>query len=71
MSGPLDRGGTVVVRPSNDKQPEPTYSDEGASSSNSSQSVGKLPGPQILNLIYWYPISGCIGAIISISRCPA
>ena len=38
MSGPLDRGGTVVVRPSNDKRQ--TYTSEGASSSNSS--VSKL-----------------------------
>ena len=44
MSGPLDRGGTVVVCPSNDKRP--TYANEGGSSSNSS--VRKLPRSQIL-----------------------
>lgn len=51
MSGELalDRGGTVVVRPSNDKQS--TYTNEGASSSYSSQSVSKLPRSQTLNLI--------------------
>ena len=51
MSGPLDRGGTVVVRPSNDKQP--TYTNRGASSFkfDSSQSVSKLPGFQTLTLI--------------------
>ena len=68
MSGPLDRGGRVVVHPSNDKQPTLAYTNEGASSFNSSQSVSKLPRSQTLNLIYWYPISGCIGSIISISR---
>lgn len=52
MSGPLDHGGTVVVRPSNDKRPKSR--NEGASSSNSS--VCKLPSPQTLNLIYRYPI---------------
>ena len=45
---PLDRGGTVVVRPSNDKRP--TYTNEGASSSSSS--VSKFPRSQTLNLIY-------------------
>ena len=46
MSGALalDPGGTVVVRPSNDKQS--TYTNEGASSSCSSQSVSKLPRSQ-------------------------
>ena len=53
MSGPLDRGGTVVVRPSNDKpSQQPTYSNEGASSSNASQSVSKFPRSQNLTLIY-------------------
>ena len=52
MSGLLDRGGTVVVCPSNDKRPTSTNEPEDASSSNSSQSVSKLPRSQTLNLIY-------------------
>ena len=51
MSGPLDRGGTVVICPSNDKRPTSTNEPEDASSSNSSQSVSKLPKSQTLNLI--------------------
>ena len=50
-SGPLVRGGTVVVRPGDDKQPTLAYTNEGVSSLNSSQSVSKLPRSQTLNLI--------------------
>ena len=41
MSGPLDRGGTVVVRPGND-QPTLAYTNEGASSFDSTQSVSNF-----------------------------
>ena len=44
MSGTLDRGGTVVVRPSNEKKP--TNTNEGASSSKSAQLVSKFPRSQ-------------------------
>ena len=46
MSGLLDRGGTVVVRPSNDKRA--TYTNEGASSPASNSLVSKLTRSQIL-----------------------
>ena len=54
MSGALalDRGGTVVVSPSPSNDKQSTYTNEGASSSYSSQSVSKLPRSQTLNLIY-------------------
>ena len=44
---PLDRGGKVVVRPSNDKRP--TSSNEGTLPSNSP--VSEIPSSQTLNLI--------------------